>query len=413
MKTQLDRILQDSEIKEYIELLESKEYKVSDIIQEMEGKTLQYIDIVMEGGGVLGIALLGYIFALEKAGIRFLSIGGTSAGAITALMLMAADRRDEPKSDKLINALFNMEIEKFIDGKKVERDLSYALGRGKVKKISLRLIWQLFRVRKTLFKEQGLNPGNKFSGWVEGVLKEFKVSENADLKKMTAFQPEGLKNRLTGELINEVLTELKIVTTELSSESKIIFPQDAGLFWSEPAEVNPAKFVRASMSIPLFFQPMKVSGVDRIPNSDEKWAERFPFGGEVPATAVFADGGVLSNFPINLFHETGKVPLAPTFGVKLGKDYKKRNKIENIFHYLFSLFNTAQSNADNEFILAHKDYKHLISHIDTSGHHWLNFFMDEKDKIDLFKRGVKRAYKFLETFNWKNYKNIRKEIYQG
>ena len=36
----------------------------------------------MEGGGVLGIALTGYTYILEQAGIRFLGVGGTSAGSI-------------------------------------------------------------------------------------------------------------------------------------------------------------------------------------------------------------------------------------------------------------------------------------------------------------------------------------------
>ena len=52
---------------------------VSDTVDEAGH---QYVDLVMEGGGVLGIALLGYTYALEEAGIRFLSIAGTSAGSI-------------------------------------------------------------------------------------------------------------------------------------------------------------------------------------------------------------------------------------------------------------------------------------------------------------------------------------------
>ena len=37
---------------------------------------------MQEGGGVWGIALLGYTYILEKMGIRFFSLAGTSAGAI-------------------------------------------------------------------------------------------------------------------------------------------------------------------------------------------------------------------------------------------------------------------------------------------------------------------------------------------
>jgi NTE family protein len=61
-----------------------KEY--SDIIDAGDH---QYVDLVMEGGGVLGIALTGYTYVLEQAGIRFLGVGGTSAGSINALMIAA------------------------------------------------------------------------------------------------------------------------------------------------------------------------------------------------------------------------------------------------------------------------------------------------------------------------------------
>lgn len=39
--------------------------EISDIIDD-DG--LQYVDFVMEGGGVLGIALTGYTYVLEQAG---------------------------------------------------------------------------------------------------------------------------------------------------------------------------------------------------------------------------------------------------------------------------------------------------------------------------------------------------------
>ena len=70
-------------IREKINMLKKLKPVVSDIIDD-EGH--QYVDLVMEGGGTLGIALLGYIYALESIGIRFLSIGGASAGSIMALI---------------------------------------------------------------------------------------------------------------------------------------------------------------------------------------------------------------------------------------------------------------------------------------------------------------------------------------
>jgi NTE family protein len=67
-----------------LESLRGKTY--SDIV---DARGMQYVDLVMEGGGMLGIALVGYTWALEQAGIRFLGIGGTSAGSINALLLAA------------------------------------------------------------------------------------------------------------------------------------------------------------------------------------------------------------------------------------------------------------------------------------------------------------------------------------
>ncbi|MEO5501297.1 MAG: patatin-like phospholipase family protein, partial [Ginsengibacter sp.] len=47
----------------------------------------QYVNLVQKGGGVLGVALVGYTFILEQAGIRFLRLAGTSAGAINTALL--------------------------------------------------------------------------------------------------------------------------------------------------------------------------------------------------------------------------------------------------------------------------------------------------------------------------------------
>jgi NTE family protein len=48
--------------------------------------------------------------------------------------------------------------------------------------------------------------------------------------------------------------------------------------------------------------------------------------------------------------------------------------------------------------------------IDTGDHDWLNFTMDDKDKVDLFARGAEAAADFLCGFDWSKYKQIRKEI---
>ena len=65
----------------------------------------QYVELVQEGGGVLGVALIGYTYVLEQMGIRFFSLAGTSAGSINAMLLAGLGDVSKPKSEKVIDVL--------------------------------------------------------------------------------------------------------------------------------------------------------------------------------------------------------------------------------------------------------------------------------------------------------------------
>ena len=84
-----------------------------------DAKGNQYVDLVQEGGGVLGIALVGYTFILEKAGIRFFSLAGTSAGAINTMMMAGLGEIHEAKSEKILDILSKKNLFDFVDGNKV------------------------------------------------------------------------------------------------------------------------------------------------------------------------------------------------------------------------------------------------------------------------------------------------------
>jgi NTE family protein len=55
-------------------------------------------DLVLEGGGVKGVALAGALQPFGDAGYSFARIGGTSAGAIVGAVLAALQQRGEPVS---------------------------------------------------------------------------------------------------------------------------------------------------------------------------------------------------------------------------------------------------------------------------------------------------------------------------
>jgi len=127
---------------------------------------------------------------------------------------------------------------------------------------------------------------------------------------------------------------------------------------------------------------------------------------------VFIDGGIMSNFPINLFHRPDRVPSAPTFGVKLGVDDRKTDDITKPFSLLRVIFDSARFNLDADFIARNPDYRKLVSCIGTGSHNWLNFGMSDDDKLDLFKKGAAEADRFLREFDWAEYKKIRRGIAQ-
>jgi NTE family protein len=45
--------------------------------------------------------------------------------------------------------------------------------------------------------------------------------------------------------------------------------------------------------------------------------------------------------------------------------------------------------------------------VPLAGYNWLNFFLTDKDKIDMFVAGAKAAAKFLMEFDWNDYKAAR------
>lgn len=381
----------------------SKEY--SDII---DAAGHQYVDLVMEGGGVLGIALTGYTYVLEQAGIRFLGVGGTSAGSINALMIAALGPPGQAKSERLLDVLSRMPMETFIDGDSDARDFSQAVldKAGMVK-----LIWKASQIIDNLKEDLGLNPGDAFLNWLTVELQGVGIKTTGELLKRLRTVSPGLKLRPTrtdAELSEkDTYGELVMIAADITTETKVEFPRMAGLYWCDPEPVNPAYFARASMSIPFFFHPFTVT--ECSPNR-ALWRELAGYEGTPPQRVMFMDGGIMSNFPINVFHQPYRVPTAPTFGAKIGIEGTEPAVITKPSQLLGAVFDAARHTLDVDFIKANPDYKHLVKMIDTGPHHWLNFTMAHGDKVDLFARGAKAAAEFLCAFDWSKYKAIRKGL---
>ncbi|WP_291142590.1 patatin-like phospholipase family protein [Flavobacterium sp. UBA7680] len=399
-------------IKDLKEQIKEKKKKFSDIV---DANGNEYVDLVQEGGGVLGVALVGYVYVLEQVGIRFLSLAGTSAGSINTMLMAAAGPIDITKSEWILECLCNKNLYDFVDGDHDAREFIDALLSDAG---NLKLVMKGCQVVDNFKDDLGLNPGTNFHQWMTNLLSQKGIKNYGDLK---ALREKGVSNDNKLFRINKVKlgdkedytrqdhwSEIAIITADITTESKIIFPKMIDLFYSNPDVQNPADFVRASMSIPLFFTPFRIKNIPGGIEAWNKWNEATCLRASVPSEVMFMDGGIISNFPIDIFHENMNVPASPTFGIKLGYDKNEINTNEKITNVISSMFDTARFGYDSEFLRKNPDFKNLIGYIDTGNHNWLNFNLTDDAKIDLFIRGAQKAAEFLNKFDWEEYKKIRK-----
>lgn len=221
----------------------------------------------------------------------------------------------------------------------------------------------------------------------------------------------------------QLRSEYVVIATDINAKIKVELPSMANLYWSEEElkHSSPAEFVRASMSVPFFFEPFQ----KRI-NKDEdsvKYAWRFWMNTkpeDIYPVGVFIDGGSISNFPIDLFHANDVFyPRMPLFGVQLTSnsetDAEKGKTSEQIlktpFSYAGNIIDTLKGFNDKSFLTKHTFYRlYSIQTVDCGTSSWLNFFMKREEKEQLFNAGFLAALDFLNRFDWKKYKKERMMI---
>lgn len=424
---------------------------ISDVV-DAEGH--QYVNLVQEGGGVLGVALLGYTYVLEQMGIRFMKMAGTSAGAINTMMLAALGEKQEMKSLKILELLTNKNLFDFVDGGKLVRTLIRNLitSTGFFKRIIVLLvivaalfftslfatlflagrmildaplivaatillicialivyIWSWVNRRQKDFSqaEFGLNPGRDFENWVTGILKDNGIHHLGDLRRHIEKTPPGgfrLRRSDNPEDLSDLNSPsmekfLVLVTSDITNQIKVEFPRMWNLYWAKEEDVNPAGFVRASMSVPVFFRPFASPEIE--PEKFEgRWNQLVgpESASRISPKAKFVDGGIISNFPINVFYNPSvDAPRMPTFGIMLedADPPQPAQGFKNFFGYAGAMVSTLRYHYDKEFLIKHADFKKTIGEIDVRGVNWLNFNLTDNEKIDLFRRGAMAAADFF------------------
>jgi NTE family protein len=432
----------------------------------LDDQNHQYVHLVQKGGGVLGVALVGYTYILEAVGIRFLRLAGTSAGAINTALLVVVGKKEEAKSEKILKYICDLNFFDLVDGHPFARWLIKKLITNKkfeteVKNWLSRLVFMFFTLVfadivllefknlhwaylaahiclaltaihillilgvigyiKFLFGRlkdtgHGINPGKFFLEWAKKVMDENGVSTVTDLnKKAGSISSLSVRNPKT-QNADTLTGDVTFITSELVSENKIEFPGMADLFRENPDDLHPANFVRASMSIPIFFESHIINDIPvKSSRITAAWVKHFGSDERIPDTARFVDGGMLSDFPINIFYNPKVIePRLPSWGIDLDdSDPDANNKVVDpwgLTGYLGRLFNTIRYYYDKDFLIKNNVFKKGIGKIPLYEFNWLNFFISDEDKLKMFVRGAIAARDFLLGFDWPQYQAERTQM---
>ncbi len=323
-------------------------------------------DLVLEGGGVKGIALAGAVVRLSEQGYVFPRVAGTSAGAIVASLIAAYQSGGIPLS-QLVDDMRELDYRSFEQQSGIEKDLG------------------LMGDAYTVLRYQGLYQTGFLHDWLSGKLAAAGVSTFGDLK-ITSDGDTSLAPQQRYRLV--------VHTTDLSRKALVRLPWDLPHYLlagraAAPAEEQVAAIdgyrvvdaVRASMSIPYFFRPF----IQKTPLGECTWV----------------DGGMLQNFPITVFDRTdGRQNRWPTFGIKLSARLPPDTPDERVHGNLreaLSIVSTALGEW-NQYLLDAEGVGNRTVYVDTSRFSSLDFGLSPADREEMYSRGRAAADAFLAAW---------------
>jgi NTE family protein len=275
------------------------------------------IDLVLEGGGVKGIGLAGAITELDAFGCSVRRVAGTSAGAIVASIVAALSAKRRPLSD-LHQIMTTVQYPAFMKNSGLRGRLG-PLGCG---------VGLLFRM--------GLYDGSYLIEWLEKVLADIGVHCFRDLP----LDDPGADRNLT----DAQRFTLVVHTADITRGKVVRLPWDYPAYGFDAGEQRIVDAVRASMAIPFFFEPVRFK------------APAGTIGGEAcPAgNIVWVDGGMLDNYPLDVFDRTDGVPARwPTIGVKLSAKeavVESAVGVNNVAAEAVACLRTLLDNADRYYV---------------------------------------------------------------
>jgi NTE family protein len=305
-------------------------------------------DLVLEGGGVKGIALVGAISVLEERGYGFQRIAGTSAGAVVGAFVAAG-----LPAKALEEVMETFDFRRFRDAGVLSR-----LGPP--------------GVAASLLLRKGVYRGDRLHRWLDEVLSASGRRTFGDLRRRDdgSALPADRDYRLV------------VIASDVSGGRLAVLPWDYARY-GRTADTQPvADAVRASAGIPYYYRPV------RLPDAVES------------REAWLVDGGLLSNFPVWVFdRDDDQPPRWPTFGIKLSAPpdamQGRRHRIRGLISFSAAMLSTMTSFYDQ----IHLDAPSVVARtmfVDTMKVRSTDFDIDRRSRRRLFDNGRRAAERFLD-----------------
>lgn len=329
-------------------------------------KKYDYKNLVMEGGGVRGLAYAGVFSVLEEKGIlqQIEKVGGSSAGAIAGMLVSIGYSANE--IDSLMTAL---PIQKFNDGK-----------------------WGLVGKYRRFKNDYGIYKGEIFEKWLQQLVK------HKTGKPLLTFEQLHLLH-----LKNTLYKDLYCTGTNLSKQQLEIFS------YTNTPNMPITLAVRISSNVPLYFEPVALDNqLQKIKKPDS-----------LTFVNYYVDGGMLCNYPINMFDScdaninpllSDKVTFNPqTIGIKLERpqqiDSLNHNtvkipsyNINNLNEYFSAFINLLMETINRRYPNLENERGRTI-YVSQGNISSRVKKTKQQDKLLLYKNGVNAAKDFFAKLN--------------
>jgi len=316
----------------------------------------EYKYLVLKGGGIRGIAYTGALKVLEDRHLTqtMERVAGTSVGAITGTLFALGYT-----TDQMQEIMLGLDISSFNDGE-----------------------WFFIGGQKRVRKNYGWYKGKRLEQWIGRHIKERTGDEQTTFLQLHHLAQTDKKYK-----------DLYITATNLTKQRTEVFS------WETYPNMPIKTAVRASAAIPLYFGAVFMDSTGNVINRPKKNMNY----------NVYVDGGLLANYPINIFDTkedtAANVIDKYTIGLNLERPeqiaYSKEQEgiapynIHSFFSYVAALYNLTIEQLNKNTNQA-EERKHTI-YISTSNLSPKVRHITIEQKKMLFHNGAEGAKAFFDS----------------